>query len=134
MKSALIRGNDDPRVYDVVDQEFPVAEPFRWVDCPNNTIAGQHTFNGTAFVALPAAPTVPQSVSRTQAKIALHRAGILDAVKTAVSADPELEIWFTDATSWERNNPHVVALGEGAMALSSAQIDELFVAAAQIAA
>ena len=79
-------------------------------------------------------PVVPQSVSRAQAKIALHRAGLLDAVKTVVSLDPEMQIWFDDAVSWERTNPHVTALGTGALALSPADIDALFIQAAGIAA
>jgi hypothetical protein len=133
MKHALIRGNNDPRVYDVVEQTFAVAEPFRWVDCPDGTLAGQHTFNGSGFDAADTTPGVPQSVSRAQAKIALHRAGLLDLVKTAVAADPEVQIWFDDATTWERQNPHVVALGDQLIG-DAAGVDALFVQAAQIAA
>jgi hypothetical protein len=84
-------------------------------------------------LSIPGVVIVPASVSRAQAKIALHRAGLLDMVKTAVSGDPELEIWFTDATTWERNNPHVVALGEELIG-DTASVDALFVAAAQIVA
>lgn len=85
-------------------------------------------------ISVTSAPAVPQSVTRAQAKIAMHRAGILEAVKTAVAGDPEMQIWFDDAITWERKNPHIVALGEGALTLSEEQIDELFIAAAKIAA
>ena len=84
-------------------------------------------------------PPVPGAVSRAQAKIQLLRTPgstktLLDDVKAAVeAAGGEVEIWFTDATTWERANPYVAQLG-GALKLTDEQIDELFVAAAKIAA
>ncbi|AWN43177.1 hypothetical protein [Methylobacterium durans] len=77
--------------------------------------------------------SVPQSVTRAQAKIALHRTGLLDMVKTAVEADPEVQIWFDDASTWERQNPHVIDLGEQLLG-GAAEIDALFIEAAKIAA
>lgn len=79
-------------------------------------------------------PVVPATVTRAQAKIALLRAGLLENVKAAVSAaGGEVEIWFADAPTWERANAYVVALG-AELALTTAQIDALFVQAAQITA
>lgn len=86
-----------------------------------------------AYQAGQPGPAVPASVSRAQAKIALHRAGLLGLVKTAVAADPEVQIWFEDALVWERQNPHVVALGEQLIG-DAAGVDALFIAAGQIAA
>lgn len=83
-------------------------------------------------MALPGAVVVPQSVSRAQAKIALHRAGLLDMVKTAVAADAELQIWFDDAVTWDRQNEHVIQLGEQLLGDDPATIDALFVDAGKI--
>lgn len=80
-----------------------------------------------------AKPRVPQSVTRAQAKIALLRSGHLDMVKTAVEANPEAEIWFEDAQTWERQNPYVIDLGEKLLGGSDV-IDALFIAAGQIQA
>jgi hypothetical protein len=84
------------------------------------------------------APEVPTpadpipDVSSAQAKIQLSRAGFLLPVKASVEAlGGEAEIWFTDARTWQRNNPYVAELG-GAVGLSSSEIDELFREAAKI--
>ncbi|WP_182179340.1 hypothetical protein [Methylobacterium radiotolerans] len=87
------------------------------------------------------AKIVPLSVTKAQAKIQLRRTPgaedgktLLDDVKAAVAAaGGEVEIWFEDAQTWERQNPYVLQLG-GSLDLSEQQIDELFIAAAKIAA
>jgi hypothetical protein len=90
-------------------------------------------FDGSDFAAPPVSPeTVPSEVSSAQAKIQLSRAGFLPAVKATVEAmGGEVEIWFTDARVWQRNNPHVVEIGTG-LHLSSDEIDGLFRDAAKI--
>lgn len=77
-------------------------------------------------------PSVPDSVSPSQARLALLAAGKLAAVKTAVaSADDATQIWFEYATVWERNNPILMSLGS-ALGLSSDDIDNLFKQASAI--
>ena len=86
-------------------------------------------------------PAVPTSVSKAQAKIQLLRTPgaesgktLLDDVTTAVNAaGGEVAIWFSDAQTWERHNPYVAQLGSN-LKLTANQIDQMFVAAAQIAA
>ena len=99
------------------------------VNAPAEFVA-QRAIDVQAPQAAVEARAVPSSVSRAQAKIALHRAGLLDMVKTAVAADPEVQIWFDDALVWERQNPHVIALGE--QLFDGETVDGLFIAAAQI--
>lgn len=78
--------------------------------------------------------TVPASVSSAQAKIQLRRAGLRDKVDDAVkSAGGEVLDWFTDARTWERNNPYVASLGN-AINLKPSDIDGLFISAALISA
>ncbi|PIK74807.1 hypothetical protein [Methylobacterium frigidaeris] len=82
----------------------------------------------------PVAPLALPDVSSAQAKIQLARAGLLPAVKSAVAAaGTEVEIWFSDARTWQRGNPYVAALG-AALGLSAGEIDDLFRQAAAIAA
>jgi hypothetical protein len=95
-----------------------------------------------SFSAPPApAAIVPSSVTSAQAKIQLLRTPgsatgktLLDDVTAAVQAKGgEINIWFTDARTWDRNNPYVAQLGSS-LKLNAATIDGLFTAAAQISA
>lgn len=84
---------------------------------------------------------VPASVSSAQAKIQLLRTlgaedkkTLLDDVTQAVqTAGGEAAIWFAEARTWERANPYVASLAQS-LKLPAAQVDALFVAAAQIQA
>lgn len=84
---------------------------------------------------------VPASVSSAQAKIQLARTPgsadgktLLDDVTDAAKgAGIEAQIWFTEARTWERNNPYVASLSKG-LKLKTADVDQLFISAAQIAA
>lgn len=84
---------------------------------------------------------VPMSVTSSQAKIQLFRTPgkedgktLLDDVTAAVTAaSGEVAIWYTEARTWDRNNPYVATLSKG-LGLSSSEVDDLFIAAAKIAA
>ncbi len=79
---------------------------------------------------------VPQVVSRFQAKAALNGAGVLSAVESMM-ADPATDIMvklaWQDATEFRRDSP-TVAFAAGKLNLTSSQIDDLFIQAAQITA
>jgi hypothetical protein len=80
----------------------------------------------------PAAPSVPQDVSRRNAKLALLAAGKLSDVETAVAAaDQSTQIYWSDSTEFHRTHPILLAIAE-AISLTSDEIDALFVAAAAI--
>lgn len=75
---------------------------------------------------------VPQIVTRRQAKRALLAAGLLSTVETAVSgASAEVQIDWADALEFRRDNPTIAALA-AALGLTSAQVDDLFRAAATL--
>ncbi len=81
-------------------------------------------------------PSVPQVVSRFQARAALHLAGLLDDVE-AMMALPETPVLaklaWADAQEFERGSPTIAALA-GQIGLTEAQIDQLFMDAAGIKA
>lgn len=83
----------------------------------------------------PALAPVPETVSRYQARAALHNAGLLSTVEAAVAAadDELIRIAWADATVFRRDSPTILALAE-ALGLTSTQLDDLFRAAALIAA
>lgn len=76
-------------------------------------------------------------VTRRQALRALHEAGLLDDVESAINGLPEPQktlarIDWDNATEFRRDFPLLLQLA-GALGLTSAQIDSLFAAAASIA-
>ena len=83
------------------------------------------------------APTIPQSVTRRQARQALLLSGNLSLVQPAIDAIPDatqrglMQIEWDDSQEFERNRPSLIAIG-GAIGLDAAGIDELFVQAAAL--
>lgn len=73
-------------------------------------------------------------VSRFQAKAALHLAGLLDTVESAMTnADQVARIAWQDALLFRRQSPTVLAIAES-LDLTSAQLDQLFIVASGIEA
>lgn len=78
--------------------------------------------------------TIPQSISRFQARAALLAAGRLSDVEAAVaSADAFSQLAWAEAQEWRRDSPTLDALAKG-IGLNDAEIDDLFVQAAGIRA
>ena len=79
-------------------------------------------------------PPIPSTVTRFQALAVLAAGGYLDTVHTYIDALPRSNIQrlaFENATDWERTSPTLAALAT-MLGLTDAQVDELFVAAAQV--
>jgi len=92
--------------------------------------------SGNPLLQDPPAPvaTVPYTVTPFQAKAALLQAGLLDTVKAAIASAPAItQLAWSDATEFTRDSPTIATMA-GALGLSSAQVDALFVAAAAIQA
>jgi len=91
----------------------------------------------TEWVPPPPTPVaVPQSVTRFKAKAALLTAGLLDAVESLMGNEntPALvRLAWKEALEFERSSQTVAAMA-AALNLSGSQLDDLFIAAAQIEA
>jgi hypothetical protein len=75
----------------------------------------------------------PQSVTRLQAMVALSNAGLLGQVQTWIASQDALtQLIWNSATDFSRNSALLASVG-AALALTPAQIDALFAAAAKIA-
>ena len=90
------------------------------------------------WVPPPPPPVViPQSVTMRQARLALLGVGLLDDVDAAIAAIPDpvqrqaAQIEWEYATTVVRDSSWVQTLG-ASLNLTSAQIDELFIAAAKL--
>lgn len=74
---------------------------------------------------------VPQVVSARQARIALHRAGMLEAINTAVAGNAEWAITWEFATEVQRSNPIIAAVADQ-LGKTPEDIDQLFVEAGKL--
>jgi hypothetical protein len=99
----------------------------------NWTMSSDGKFSAPVLVDPPAIVAVPTAVTSAQAKIQLKRAGFLKAAREAVDAldDEEIQIWFNEARTWQRNNVHVNEIA-AALGISSDEVDELFREAVKI--
>ena len=90
-------------------------------------------WNGSAFVAV----SVPQTVTRRQAKQALVLNGKLALVQPAIDAIPDAteraltQIEWDDSQEFQRTRQSVIGIGT-AIGLTSAQMDDLFILAATL--
>ena len=93
------------------------------------------TYIGGVWAAPSPPPTPgPASVSRVQALAALTHAGLYATAQAAVTAAGGITLLaWNNATQFDRTSPTIASL-QGALGLTSAQVDALFIAAAQITA
>ncbi len=95
-------------------------------------------WTGSSYVKPAPVQLVPAEVSMAQAVIALSRAGISEAdVDAVIEAMPdgqtktEARAWWRRSNAIRRDHPFVAALAP-ALGLDAAQLDALFIAAAQV--
>jgi len=117
-----------------VEQVQPYAES-GFTEVPDGTIPGMLDNGDGTFSNPPPDPApVPQSVTRFQALAALHNAGLLDAVK-ALMADPATDpitvLAWDNGQTFNRNSSTIISMGT-VLGLTSTDLDNLFIAAAQI--
>ena len=85
---------------------------------------------------VPPPPPIPSTVTRFQALAVLAAGGYLDAVRTYIATLDQNNVQrlaWENATDWERTSPTLNALAT-MLNLTSAEVDDLFVAAAQVSA
>lgn len=78
---------------------------------------------------------VPATITASQARVALHRAGLLASVTALVDApqtDQEIKIFWEYEVELNRDSPALNAMA-AALGLTSQQLDDLFRAGANIA-
>lgn len=112
----------------------PLAD--NWLAIEGDVQAGD-TFDGQTYTRPEPVVIVPDAVTPRQAKLALLGADKLDAVDTALAAIPDAtqrkaaQIEWDSAIEFRRAAPLIATLG-GAIGLTEAQIDALFVQAATL--
>lgn len=86
----------------------------------------------TALIPPPVDPNaVPATITRTQARLVLHRSGLLPEVLKVIEAGGvEAQIWY-EAAEWNRASPMLAGMAE-ALGFTDEQVDNLFRAAGAI--
>lgn len=83
----------------------------------------------------PVIPYVPQTLSRFQARAGLMQRGLLADVEALVaSSSPLAQLAWAETIEWRRDSPTLNSLAKDGLGLTDAEIDELFIEAAQIQA
>jgi hypothetical protein len=85
---------------------------------------------------VPPPPAVPTTVTRFQALAVLAAGGYLPTIRTYIATLDQNNVQrlaWENATDWERTSPTVNAIA-AMLGLSDAQVDDLFIAAAQVSA
>ena len=78
------------------------------------------------------ASPVPASVSPRQIRQALTRSSLRAPVESAIAAsDQDTKDWYAYATEFQRDNPHVAAMG-AALGVTSDQLDQLWILAGSL--
>jgi len=102
-----------------------------WVECfpkDDGEFYDSYNIDGTPDLNYRAVVEVPQSITPAQARIILHRNGLLDAVEEAVKLDKEFEIYWEYGLEVNRNDTILLSMAN-ALGLSDDQLDGLFMEA-----
>lgn len=85
-----------------------------------------------ALIPPPVDPNaVPATITRTQARLVLHRAGLLEKVLEVIEAGGvEAQIWY-EAAEWNRSSPVLAGMAQS-LGFTDEQVDNLFRAAGAI--
>lgn len=136
MRYALVQGSVVVNV--VVGEEGWRHPELLTVPDPDGMAEPGGTWDGKAF-SLPASdnpgpPPVPSRITRRQARLALLKTGLLDAVEQ-IMTNPEtpraVRITYEDAAEWWRDDPMVTQFASD-LELTSEQVDDLFRLAATL--
>ncbi len=125
---ALISPQENNRIVEVKQTEFPVATPLFWLDCPSN-VTTDWTYTESGFNP-PVNPVTPNTevteVSMRQARLALLQYSLLTAVNTAIANGNEADkIEWEYATTVVKSSPLVQNM-VSYLGLSKEQLDNLF--------
>lgn len=119
----------------VVNEVKPALQAGQRYGAPSMMFSGGVVMATYPVEPIPPVPA-PATVTRFQARAALHNAGLLGQVETLM-ADPGTDriakLAWSDALEFKRNSPTVSAMA-ATLGLTGAQLDDLFRAASVIEA
>lgn len=118
--------------------ELSTEKPFYWIECPEDCNVSW-TYDGESFnapVTPEPEPFIPTSVTMRQARIALHRNGLLSGVEAAIQTmdepfrtEAEIEWEYAQTVDMDSQFTQMLALAIG---LNQEQLNDLFEQASSI--
>lgn len=88
--------------------------------------------SGNVVSSIDVPDEVPSSISPRQARLALHGAGLLDAVESMVQvADRTVQIYYESSVDWRRDDPILIGMANQ-LGMTADQLDDLFRQASQL--
>lgn len=133
MRAAII---ENGIVINIAEADADFATAQGWIISEEAAIGD--AWDGEAFIKPePPAPAVPKSVTRRQAREALLNIGLLDDVEMVIGSIEDAterkraEIYWLDSATFERAHPMLAQIA-GAVGLTDAEIDDLFITAATL--
>lgn len=105
---ALISPLENNRICEVAENDFPVADPLFWVDCPDNCTT-EWVFDGTSVINQLIKETPEQTIARLEAALDRHLDSVAnsyryDSIRTMVTYDgdpyPKFDAEGKAAKAW----------------------------------
>jgi len=125
------------KTYQYLDAENLVVAVFDEDGISRKSMLASKLPEGAVVEPYIAPPTpIPSTVTRFQALAVLAAGGYLPTIKTYIATlgeDNIARLAWENATDWERTSPTLNALAT-MLNLTSAEVDDLFVAASQVSA
>jgi hypothetical protein len=135
INGAYLGGFDESMLENRVDENgdpvpFVSIVPEGAIEVPNAPSHGSDTWDGSNWVAQ---VQVPEQITPRQARLALHSAGLLDAVEAALALPENRAAQITWEYALEINrSDQLIATFGALLGLTSSQIDDLFKIAATL--
>ena len=125
------------KTYQYLDAENLVVAVFDEDGISRKSMLASKLPEGAVVEPYIAPPTpIPSTVTRFQALAVLAAGGYLPTIKTYIATlgeDNITRLAWENATDWERTSPTLNALAT-MLNLTSAEVDDLFIAASQVSA
>lgn len=134
MKWALIVPQQNNRIAQVENEQFPVAPPLYWVDCEDD-VDLSWSYENKKFVppiTKPIETSIPRVVSMRQARLALLANKDLQRIDTIIKGSPEaVQVEWEYAATVDRDSDLVKGLAI-VLGYSETTLDQLFLQASRL--
>lgn len=135
-KWARINGNRVAEITDI-DPDGRFHPSIKWEPVPDDTKPGMVKDGSNYRWPDPEPEPIPTSITARQGEQQLILSGLDEQVEAAIDGIADTterkltRAWYNRASTWERNNPQLIALGK-ALGLTDEKIDDLFKQASEL--
>lgn len=128
MKALIFNG----RVVDLAQVQFPVADTMTWVDTGQTSVKVGDSYENGVFTPYTPLVVVPSAITPLQARKILRQNNLYTAVQSYLAGQSdEVQDEWEYALEIRRDNTTLLQAAD-ALGLTSQQLDQMFIAAAQM--